>query len=434
LAREVVDAANRLAAQAGGVAALDRLARRAYLDALQLEYEVAVQEDDVQWMLRSAEARAGAARGFDLEAHLAASLAACVALSWSGRVGDAARRLRAAWNEAHRQVFPRLAIDVGFWLARAHHVLGELAEAERLARDASELAARAGDLPRARHRIAKVACDIALDRGEPWAALDRFKEETAAEPNEHQRIVWHGDLARWSARLEGPRAANAVREQVAAGRACAERVGCRRCGADLLLRSAEAFARIGDLDEARRTLGAWDRRPQEDELNRLTRAHVAALAEAKAEARAAALDAVRRAAEDGPFRLVALWVQFDLGLALAAAGSESAPRELERAATTARALGATTVDELAGRALRSLGVRTWRRAAKGDPLTERELAVARCVANGSTNREIAQLLFLSPKTVERHLSNVFRKVGVRNRAELAARVRAPAHRDEADAS
>jgi DNA-binding NarL/FixJ family response regulator len=46
----------------------------------------------------------------------------------------------------------------------------------------------------------------------------------------------------------------------------------------------------------------------------------------------------------------------------------------------------------------------------------------RLIAAGASNPEIAKQLFLSRKTVERHVSNVFRKTGVRNRAELAARV------------
>ena len=127
--------------------------------------------------------------------------------------------------------------------------------------------------------------------------------------------------------------------------------------------------------------------------------------------------------EDSPFRLDALWVRLDLGLALADAGEARAVGELEQAAAVARDLGAGTVEELAEHALRSLGVRTWRRSAAGEPLTERERAVARLVAEGATNREIARVLFVSPKTVERHVSNTFRKVGVRNRAELAARLR-----------
>jgi DNA-binding CsgD family transcriptional regulator len=55
-------------------------------------------------------------------------------------------------------------------------------------------------------------------------------------------------------------------------------------------------------------------------------------------------------------------------------------------------------------------------------LTPQELQVALIVARGSTNREAAATLFLSPKTVEFHLGNTYRKLGVRSRAELVRRV------------
>ena len=140
-----------------------------------------------------------------------------------------------------------------------------------------------------------------------------------------------------------------------------------------------------------------------------------------AAARATRLELLLAATEQSPFRLEALWNQLDLGRALADAGSTRAARELERTEAAAKSLGARTVQELAGQALRAIGVRTWRRASAGAPLTEREQAIAHLVAGGATNREIAQVLFLSPKTIERHVSNVFKKLGVRNRAELAAR-------------
>jgi DNA-binding CsgD family transcriptional regulator len=424
LGREAVAAANRLAARAGGVSALDSRARGSYLDALQLEYEAAVQEADAETMLRSAEARGAAARGFDLESYLAASLAACTALRWAGRAREAAERSRSVWTEAHRHIFPRLAVDAGEALAGSLYVLGELVEAERIARETTELATRAGDVPRARHRVARVVCNIALERGQPWAALDRLERETADEPNEHQRIAFHGDVALWSGRLKGVAAAAAVREQVAAGRADAEKVGCPRCEAELLLLSAEALAQVGDRKQARRLLAAWDGRGgQANELAGLVRLHAGGLAEEDAGARAAQLEAVLAVAEGSPFRLEALWARLDFGLGLADAGDDRAAGELERAAAVAEELGAGTVEELAERALRSLGVRTWRRASAGAPLTEREQEVARLVAEGATNREIAQVLFLSPKTVERHVSNAFKKVGVRNRAELASRLR-----------
>ncbi|MEU8377291.1 helix-turn-helix transcriptional regulator [Micromonospora sp. NPDC048894] len=57
----------------------------------------------------------------------------------------------------------------------------------------------------------------------------------------------------------------------------------------------------------------------------------------------------------------------------------------------------------------------------GPTLTEAEARVATAIANGLSNREAAQRLFLSVKTIEFHLGNIFRKLGVRNRTELATR-------------
>lgn len=56
-------------------------------------------------------------------------------------------------------------------------------------------------------------------------------------------------------------------------------------------------------------------------------------------------------------------------------------------------------------------------------LTPQELQIALLVASGARNRDIAVTLFLSPKTVEAHLTRVYRKLAVRSRTELAARLR-----------
>ena len=61
------------------------------------------------------------------------------------------------------------------------------------------------------------------------------------------------------------------------------------------------------------------------------------------------------------------------------------------------------------------------RGGRAEPLTPAEERVAQIVAEGSTTREAASLLILSPKTVEMHLSRIYRKLGVRNRTELALR-------------
>jgi DNA-binding NarL/FixJ family response regulator len=58
--------------------------------------------------------------------------------------------------------------------------------------------------------------------------------------------------------------------------------------------------------------------------------------------------------------------------------------------------------------------------ARPDGLTARELEVLRLVAAGRTNPQIAAELFLSEKTVARHLSNIFGKTNVKSRTEAAA--------------
>jgi DNA-binding NarL/FixJ family response regulator len=115
------------------------------------------------------------------------------------------------------------------------------------------------------------------------------------------------------------------------------------------------------------------------------------------------------------------------GRALAEAGERNrAVTELQYAAAQLAACGALRYRDEAERELRRLGHRTYRRTRPGKPdgigidsLTERELQVARLVVDRKTNPEIAAELFLSQKTVETHLRNIFRKIGVASRVELA---------------
>ncbi len=59
--------------------------------------------------------------------------------------------------------------------------------------------------------------------------------------------------------------------------------------------------------------------------------------------------------------------------------------------------------------------------APATPLSEREREVLSLIASGSTNKEIAERLYLSPHTVKEHASSLYRKLGVKNRAEATRR-------------
>jgi DNA-binding NarL/FixJ family response regulator/tetratricopeptide (TPR) repeat protein len=118
------------------------------------------------------------------------------------------------------------------------------------------------------------------------------------------------------------------------------------------------------------------------------------------------------------------------GRALARAGEhDRAATELQHAAGVLETHGALRYRDEAERELRKLGHHIHRRTRPGksdgsgiELLTERELQVARLVVDRKTNPEIAAELFLSQKTVETHLRNIFRKIDVSSRVDLARAV------------
>ena len=99
---------------------------------------------------------------------------------------------------------------------------------------------------------------------------------------------------------------------------------------------------------------------------------------------------------------------------------DEARERLREALDAFERVGALPFAERARRELRAAGAvaRAPERRQEAE-LTPHELRVAQLVAQGLTNREAAAALFVSAKTVEHHLRNVFRKLGVRRRAELA---------------
>ncbi len=114
--------------------------------------------------------------------------------------------------------------------------------------------------------------------------------------------------------------------------------------------------------------------------------------------------------------------------ALAALGSglrrARRPREarepLRRALALADVCGAAGLAEDVRAELYAAGGRPRATELKGvEALTPSERRVATLAAQGQTNREIAQSLYVTPKTVEVHLSNAYRKLGIRSRRELA---------------
>jgi DNA-binding NarL/FixJ family response regulator/tetratricopeptide (TPR) repeat protein len=205
----------------------------------------------------------------------------------------------------------------------------------------------------------------------------------------------------------------------------------RAAALELLTR---ALVTAGRRDEARRSAAAaaaWA-----SSIGLSMAAALARLAEATIElddgnatgAARLALEAAATFEEIGNRYHAALSRRF-AGRALVQAGApDEAAAELERAARAFESFGAHRYHSELEQELRKLGRTIHHRSAAPtsdsglDSLTARERELARLVVDRKTNPEIARELFLSPKTVETHLRNIFRKLGVANRVELARAV------------
>jgi DNA-binding NarL/FixJ family response regulator len=119
--------------------------------------------------------------------------------------------------------------------------------------------------------------------------------------------------------------------------------------------------------------------------------------------------------------------QTDLGAQLRRSNHRvDARRLLRQALDTTHHLGATALAHRAETELRATGAKPRRVLITGlEALTASERRIAELVAEGLTNREVAQTLFITPRTVEGHLTNVFTKLNVTTRIALPAALATP---------
>ncbi|HEU5084511.1 MAG TPA: LuxR family transcriptional regulator [Acidimicrobiales bacterium] len=422
-------------AQTLSAAALE-LARRAvpgspaHLVALRTAYDRAMMDEDPPAMLELVDEMVAARRGDGVDV-LFARLRRAMALRYLGRYREARELLERLLDEATAKVLPVAMLEASFWLAATLRTLGALEEAEATANRAAALAAGIGHLASLQMPVAAPAHFIGASRRDWRAAVDALAQVVRTHPEPHHRVAAQLELLLLQARLLGRGHAGSVATTFAAAQRDIDQVGCARCRGELEVRSVEGLARVGLVEAALGAMQRWELdHPGVDPSGTPSAAWHAnaqawlAAAVGDDERAVAMFDRAVERAEDLDMRFDALWSNLDAAEVLERTHRTQAIERYRLAATVAIDIGAVTEEARAEQALRRLGVRTWRRGG-GRPgsLTDREHEVARLAAEGATNPEIAAHLFLSRKTVERHVSNILAKLGVRNRTELAALLR-----------
>ena len=145
------------------------------------------------------------------------------------------------------------------------------------------------------------------------------------------------------------------------------------------------------------------------------------------------VEATRRLATEAPDVRVLVLTMFDDDESIHAAMHAGARGYLVKGSTGDRIVGATRAvaageavfgADVAARVLNKLTAHVGRRADRPFPvLTERELEILDLIAAGRANSEIARHLVLSDKTVRNHVSNIFAKLQVTDRAQAIVRAR-----------
>jgi DNA-binding CsgD family transcriptional regulator/tetratricopeptide (TPR) repeat protein len=314
------------------------------------------------------------------------------------------------------------------WLARTQFVLGDWPEALRTVDQAEVLLAATG-LELLRPLVHWTGAQVHALRGEHDAA-QRHEHLAAASEHDYPVMAVPALLARaYLAEAASDHAA--VVRHLAPLAARSPRAGLDEPGfwpwPEHHAMALVLTGRLADADEAlapaERLAAARGHRSSGARLLVVRgRWHAARGELAAAEA---AFERARTALAELPMPYEKARVDYVHGLTLRRAGRRRAAAD--RIATARQVfvrLGARTLVERCDRELRT--GRATRRAAGPAGLTEQEQTVAALVATGLSNREVAAEMLLSVKTVQFHLTRVYAKLGVRSRAELAARGLPPA--------
>jgi DNA-binding CsgD family transcriptional regulator len=330
--------------------------------------------------------------------------------------------------DAHRRGSLFGALGVHLWQGYAHLRWGELPEAEQLLKVAIEEAELWGSGTRGStvsgYENAFLASTL-VERGDIAGA--RAALERQGTPREDQ-IDDASNFMRWST-VEVLLAEGRAEEALAVGDEYEQTAAHLLCPGWAAWRSlkAEALDRLGRRDEA---IGLVE---EELELSRNWGAPgtvgrtLVALGTVKREEGREHLEEAVEILEHSSAKLAHAKALAALGAALRHERKPTEAREpLKRALELADACGSPPLAERARSELYATGARPRTTALSGvDALTASEKRVAGLAAEGQTNRDIAQSLFVTPKTVEVHLSNAYRKLGIRSRRQLAGALGTP---------
>jgi DNA-binding CsgD family transcriptional regulator/tetratricopeptide (TPR) repeat protein len=334
-----------------------------------------------------------------------------------------------ALAEAHRRGSTFAFAAVKVFRAQTLVWRGDLGEAEAEAREALAAGESWGASARFAGHAAAFLADALMEQGRLDDAAAALARAGGGESlPDSARLLYLGDS---SARLRILRGdlAGGLAEMLEAGRRF-EAVGSRN-PAFIAWRSSAALAllQLGRHDEARQLVA------EELDLARTWGApralgaalRAAGLAEGGARGLTLLEEAVQ-ALSESPAKLEHAKARTELGAALRRANRRSEAREqLRHAVELATICGATTLAARAESELLATGARPRRVALSGvESLTPSERRVAEMAAEGPTNREIAQALFVTQRTVEVHLTSIYRKLAISSRSQLAAALAEPA--------